>query len=166
MSHNYYNNYSWYNTPDDNDDYSVFSGTNEMEDMEPDQVWETFRQDREQRPRDTDRAPRRYMNERLVQTVQNCEATCEHMTTYIMSLPDVRSRARQASLLRECADMCGMTAKMLARNSMIDKRIADLCARILRECGNECAKFSDAMSQQCSKICLETAGNCADYATV
>lgn len=164
MSRYYYNDYNWIDRPDEKEDYRTFS---EMSEMEPEEkVWEAFRQDRDTRPRDAERAPRRYRNERLVQTVQDCEATCEHMAMHILSLPDVRSRATQGALLRECADICGLTAKILARNSVVDRQIADFCARIARSCGNECAKFSDAMSQQCSRVCLETAGECADHATL
>jgi hypothetical protein len=161
-----YHYYNGYDSPDETGYYKGADGMRGLQRMEPmNQMWETAREGRETSPGDVERAPMRYMNEGLVKTVQDCEASCEHMATYILSLPDIRSRTMQALLLRDCADLCCLAAKVLARNSLYTAPIATLCAKICKACGIECGKFSDAMSQQCSKICMDTAGGCADAAT-
>lgn len=100
----------------------------------------------------------------LVETIQNCEETCEHMTTFLKRKPDVKKRTRQLQLLRDCADICTLTAKYIARNSEFSKCIANLCAYICEACGMECAKFPDLESQNCAKICLHCARECRIFA--
>ncbi len=110
------------------------------------------------------RAGMKYMNEELVKTVQDCEASCEHMSHHIKRLPDFEKRFRQAVLLRDCADVCALTAKTLSRHSMVGMDTAEVCARICEACGAECAKFNDQMSQNCSRICMHCARECARFA--
>jgi hypothetical protein len=110
------------------------------------------------------RAGMKYMNEELVKTVQDCEASCEHMSHHIKRLPDFEKRFRQAVLLRDCADVCALTAKALSRHSMVGMDITEVCARICEACGTECAKFNDQMSQNCSRICMHCARECARFA--
>ncbi len=107
-----------------------------------------------------------YMNKELVKTIQNCEATCEHMTIYLKKLPDCVTRSRQAVLLRDCADICGMSAKFLARGSMYSKQMAALCAYICEACGQECSRFPDQMSQNCARVCLNCAAECKAFAEI
>lgn len=105
-----------------------------------------------------------YHNEALVKTIQDCEATCEHMTTMLKKRPDVHMRTMQLVLLRDCADICGLTAKYVARNSMFARDCARLCACICEACGRECAKFCDRESQHCAKVCLHCARECMAFA--
>ncbi len=103
---------------------------------------------------------------RIVGTIQNCEATCESMTDYIERRPDVNTRIKQLKLLRDCADICGLTAKFIARKSAFSNSVAGLCAYICEICGAECAKYPDAESQNCSKICMNCAKECKEFAAM
>jgi hypothetical protein len=105
-----------------------------------------------------------YLNERLVKTIQDCEANCEHMTNYLKRLQDFHMRTRQAVLLRDCADICGLTAKFVARGALFARQSAQLCACICETCGIECARFPDQMSQHCARVCLNCARECAAFA--
>ncbi|WZL74169.1 four-helix bundle copper-binding protein [Clostridiaceae bacterium 35-E11] len=100
----------------------------------------------------------------LVDTIQKCEETCEHMTTFLKRKADVHQRKRQLQLLRDCADICTLTAKYIARNSGFSRCIANLCAYICETCGIECAKFPDPESQNCAQICLHCARECRAFA--
>lgn len=101
---------------------------------------------------------------RILHTVQHCEATCEDMTHMVLNRPDVARRARQLSLLGDCAEICTMQAKFIARKSPFAKEMARLCAHICEVCGNECLKFQDAASQRCGQICLNCARECRAFA--
>ncbi|CAH2214938.1 four-helix bundle copper-binding protein [Tepidibacter aestuarii] len=98
----------------------------------------------------------------LLETLQECEATCEHMTTFIKK--KYPKRKLQLILLRDCADICGLTAKYIARQSPFARDAARLCANICYRCGMECAKYPDRESQRCSKICLNCARECQAFA--
>lgn len=104
------------------------------------------------------------MSKCLLITLQDCEATCEHMTTYIKCRPDVGLRLRQLGLLRDCADICTLTAKFVARCSPYAKSLAKVCADICETCGNECLKYPDPESQNCGHICLNCARKCRAFA--
>ncbi|MTV50579.1 four-helix bundle copper-binding protein [Heliobacillus mobilis] len=101
---------------------------------------------------------------RLLDTIQNCEATCEHMVTHVACLHDVRQRSRQLLLLRDCADICGLTAKFVARRSPFAQQLAHVCACICEACGKECCRFPDRESQECAQICFHCARECEAFA--
>ncbi|MFZ5968416.1 MAG: four-helix bundle copper-binding protein [Bacillota bacterium] len=103
-------------------------------------------------------------HERLVAIIQNCEAVCEHMTTFLMRSHNPHMRMMQLQLLRDCADVCGLTAKCIARMSPLAKCIANLCAYVCDMCGNECMKFPDPESQSCARICHHCARECRMFA--
>jgi hypothetical protein len=96
----------------------------------------------------------------VLRTVQDCEATCEHMISLLLGYQDVHARALQIQFLRDCAQICATTAAYLARHSPLTTSIANLCAYICEVCGNECKKFPDAESQRCSRVCLNCAQEC------
>lgn len=107
-----------------------------------------------------------YMHKELVITIQDCEATCEHMINHITKMMQEPRRINQVLLLRDCANICGLTAKFVARNAIFSKYAASLCADICGACGNECARFKDKMSQECSMICLHCERQCSAFANM
>jgi hypothetical protein len=100
----------------------------------------------------------------LLAMVQHCEATCEHMVTHLICAHHDNRRDLQIQLLRDCADICTLMAKYLARNSCHARMLAHVCATICENCGNECAKFPDMISQQCAEICFHCAQACRMFA--
>ncbi|MBB6215424.1 hypothetical protein HNQ80_001513 [Anaerosolibacter carboniphilus] len=102
-------------------------------------------------------------HEQLIRTIQDCEVICEHMIAYLKHMPDVHTRVVQLHLLRDCADICGLTAKYIARNSTFAKHIANICVCICEVCGGECARFSDPKSQNCARVCLHCAQQCRAF---
>ncbi|HEO8422553.1 four-helix bundle copper-binding protein [Niallia sp. FSL W8-0635] len=96
----------------------------------------------------------------LLHTVQQCAATCDHMITHLLHHEDIHARRYQLELLRDCADICHLTASCIARNSRMNRMLAHIC----EVCGNECAKFSDHHSQHCAQVCLHCARECRVFA--
>lgn len=106
-----------------------------------------------------------FKNEDLVIMIQDCEAICEHMTHHLKMMPnESEARVMQAILLRDCADICALTAKYVARDSDFAGYAASLCAQVCILCANECSKFNDEMSQHCAVVCYECARHCNDFA--
>jgi len=100
----------------------------------------------------------------LLHTVQHCEATCEHMVTHLIGLPHDDRRDVQILLVRDCADMCTLMAKYLARDSFFSKALANSCAYVCEQCALECSKFPDQMSQNCAQVCQHCAQACRAFA--
>lgn len=98
--------------------------------------------------------------------IQNCESMCEYMVTYIGEKQDIQLRKRQFRLLRDCADICTLTAKYIARHSPFAKYSADLCAYICNVCERECMKYKDLESQNCAEMCKECARECKAYSMI
>jgi len=100
----------------------------------------------------------------LIDTIQNCETTCEHMTHHILHMENCAMRKRQLELLRDCADICTLTAKYIARMSLVAKCTANLCAYVCEACANECMRFPDMHSQHCAQVCMHCAMECRAFA--
>jgi len=100
----------------------------------------------------------------ILKNIHHCEVNCEHMTTFLKRLPDIQARTIQLQLLRDCADICSLAIKFIARNSPFAKQIAKMCASICDVCGNECLRFPDQESQHCAQICLNCARECRTFA--
>ncbi|GEM_PF-579273 len=100
----------------------------------------------------------------VLRTVQECEAVCENTFTAVLGRQDGYSRATQLQLLRDCADICTLTAKYIARCSTFARRLAALCAQVCEICGNHCLRMPDRESQFCGRVCLNCARECRAFA--
>ena len=96
----------------------------------------------------------------ILETVQKCEAICENTEYSILQTGAVSYRREQLRLLRDCADICTLTAKYLARCSLFAPTIASLCAKICEPCGSHCLQHPDELSQRCGQMCLHCAKEC------
>lgn len=106
-----------------------------------------------------------YANPELVNTIQHCEAHCEHMITHI-TCHYSNERFNQIQLLRDCADTCGLTAEVIARNSCYVRLFAAFCAQICELCGNECLRYPDVHSKHCAQIFFHCAYDCRSFAGI
>jgi hypothetical protein len=104
------------------------------------------------------------VHQNLQIVLQHCETVCEHMTTLVYSFPDLQLRVTQMRLLRDCADICTLTARFVARDSFFARHAAHLCAHICEACANECLRFSDQHSQHCAQVCFRCARECRTFA--
>lgn len=104
------------------------------------------------------------MHDPVLMTIQNCESMCEYMITFLCAKEDIELRRKQLQLLRDCTDICTLTAKYVARHSMFSRYCVNLCAYVCDMCGRECMKFKDDESQKCSEMCMQCAKECAAYA--
>lgn len=58
----------------------------------------------------------------------------------------------------DCADLCAMTAKMLARPAPRGdawQKVVLACAALCAQCAEECARHDDICCQQCAAACRE-----------
>jgi phage host-nuclease inhibitor protein Gam len=99
---------------------------------------------------------------RVLKTVQQCEVACEYTEYSIQQMGDIRRDVLR--LLRDCADICTLTAKYISRCSYFTKPIALLCAEICEVCGNHCLHNPDELLQRCGQMCLHCANECRVFA--
>lgn len=100
----------------------------------------------------------------VLPVVQHCEVVCEYTHTVILGRQDVHMRTQQLQLLRDCADVCTLTAKLIARCSAFAREMAALCAQVCEVCGNHCLRHQDQDSQYCGRVCCHCAEVCRAFA--
>ena len=79
-------------------------------------------------------------NQSLLDALNACIASCEHCATACLSEQNVQMMARCISLDRDCADICALTARCVARGS-------EHAAHLLRECAEACRRCEQACRQ-------------------
>ena len=58
------------------------------------------------------------------------------------------------SLDRDCANICALTARLVARGSAHGQRLLRECAEVCKACGDECAKHAHRQrGQACADAC-------------
>ncbi|GAA4373556.1 four-helix bundle copper-binding protein [Hymenobacter koreensis] len=92
-------------------------------------------------------------NQALLQALNDCVAACEHCATACLQESHVQMMARCIALDRDCADVCALTARLLARGSEHARHLMRECAEICKACGDECAQHQHQHCQECAAAC-------------
>lgn len=104
-------------------------------------------------------------NSALLQSLNACVAACEHCASACLQEPDVKMMARCIALDRDCADICALTARLVARGSMLASQLLNACAEACRLCGAECAEHDIGHCQACAEACRRCANACQQAVT-
>ena len=99
-------------------------------------------------------------NQTLIEALNNCAAECNHCATACLDEQDVKMLARCIKLDIDCADVCQLTASLIARGSEHGNHLLKECAEICDACADECEKHADHMDH--CKACAEECRKCAD----
>jgi len=93
-----------------------------------------------------------------------CAATCTACADACLGESDVTPLRRCIRLNQDCADACGIVARVLSRNFDGDlefvRTLVDACARICAACGAECQRHA-GHHEHC-KICAEVCLRCEE----
>ena len=92
-----------------------------------------------------------------------CIAGCETCATKCINSDDAAAMSNCITSTRDCADICSLTSKLLARKSKYLKEALQLCIQSCNNCKDECSKHNAEHCQHCAKICTECAEACQDY---
>lgn len=99
-------------------------------------------------------------NQTLLQALNACVAACEQCATACLQEADVQMMARCISLDRDCADICALVARFVARGSAHAPHLLHECAEICRLCAEECGQHQHEHCQQCAEACRRCAEAC------
>ncbi|WP_299699937.1 four-helix bundle copper-binding protein [uncultured Pontibacter sp.] len=89
-----------------------------------------------------------------------CITACETCATACLQEDDVKMMVRCIMLDRDCADICTITARFVARDSAHAKHVIKECIEICRLCEEECRKHKHDHCQKCADACRECADAC------
>lgn len=97
----------------------------------------------------------------IILTLQNCAIACEECATACLKEEDANYMRQCILIDRDCADICRITATLLARRS-VDTTIllAAVCAKVCEACAEECEKHDIEHCQLCAQACRECVTAC------
>jgi hypothetical protein len=100
----------------------------------------------------------------LVQAAAECAFTCTTCADACLEEDDPAAQRKCIRLNLDCAEICSVTAKLIARPGAQDQGLLraqlDACATACRACADECDEHADHM-EHC-RICAEACRACAE----
>lgn len=92
----------------------------------------------------------------------DCLSSCSACSDACLAEEDVQPLVRCIRLNQDCADVCGITARILSRKSSADwamvRSMLETCAMACQECGQECGHHADH-HEHC-RFCAQACGAC------
>ncbi len=102
--------------------------------------------------------------QKCIDACTKCFQACEQCITSCLQEPDAQARMHCIQVLRDCADICALSAQWMSRGSTFAPQLCRLCADICDACAAECASFQDQHCQDCATFCRECANECRNMA--
>ena len=100
-------------------------------------------------------------NQALLDALNTYVASCENCATACLQEGDVKMMVRCIGLDRDCADICALTARFVARGSEHAAHLMKECAELCKACGDECEKHrAYAHCQECAAACRRCEAAC------
>ena len=100
-------------------------------------------------------------NKQLMDALNNCATECNHCTTACLDEQDVKMLAKCIKLDLDCAEICRLTASLIARGSEHGKHLLKECGEICNACAQECEKHSHMKHcKRCAEACRVCAQAC------
>ena len=98
----------------------------------------------------------------LLEALNNCAAECNHCATACLSEENVKILARCIKLDMDCADICTLISRFLARGSEHAQHLLKECAEICNACAEECEKHAHHHDhcKKCAEVCRVCAEAC------
>ena len=100
-------------------------------------------------------------NQSLIDALNNCAAECNHCASACLDEHDVKMLARCIKLDLDCAQICTLTASLIARGSEHGNHLTKECAEVCNACAEECEKHASMGMDHC-KTCAEACRRCAE----
>ena len=95
-----------------------------------------------------------------------CARSCEMMFHHCFKLTAQghQEHAKAAQIALDCAEFCGLSAKLIARMSPLMAISCSACAEACKKCGDECARSEMAEMKACAEICRKCEQSCREMA--
>ncbi|ALD20719.1 four-helix bundle copper-binding protein [Hymenobacter sp. DG25A] len=103
-------------------------------------------------------------NQAVLDALYRCISACENCATACLHEEDVQMMTGCILLDRDCADVCSLTARLVARDSEHAKHMMKECIEICQKCAAECGKHDMDHCKECAEACRACAHVCGQYA--
>lgn len=102
----------------------------------------------------------------LMHILIKCITACEACADACLDEPDPGHLAACMRLDRNCADICTLTARYVARGSIHAPEALRMCIDICDACHAECSRHDHWHCRKCAQACAECRDACRAYAGV
>jgi hypothetical protein len=92
-----------------------------------------------------------------IEACVECMVACDMCGDACLDEPNVAEMVRCIRLDRDCADLCAVAARAMARGGPLAQEICRACAEACRQCAEECERH--AHHDHC-RICAEVCRRC------
>ena len=94
-----------------------------------------------------------------------CHQVCERMIQHCLTKGGAHAAPDHIKTLRDCADICALSADFMLRSSDLHMRTCQVCAEACTKCATECENMNDdEMMQMCIDVCKRCAETCSKMA--
>lgn len=100
------------------------------------------------------------LNTELLSALNNCINACNHCAASCLQEQDVKMMVECIKTDLDCADICTLVAKLVARGSAHAQHLLKECIEVCEACAAECEKHAEHM-EHC-RACAETCRKCAE----
>lgn len=100
------------------------------------------------------------VHQEIINQLNNCSTECNYCYNECLNEKDVSMMAACIKLDRDCAEICQLTASMLARGSEHGLHLLKECAEICNACADECEKHDNEHCKHCAEVCRKCAEAC------
>ena len=91
----------------------------------------------------------------------DCQRVCIETASHCLALGGRHAEPRHIELLLDCADICEVSLRFLARSSEYHHDTCSVCSEICRDCAESCEQITmDAMMKECADACRRCAESC------
>ena len=96
----------------------------------------------------------------------DCAKSCEMMFHHCFKLTAQghKEHAKSARIALDCAEFCGLSARLIARMSPLMGLSCTACAEACKKCGDECGKSDMAEMKACAEVCRKCEQSCREMA--
>lgn len=100
--------------------------------------------------------------QRCIQSCVSCHEICEQMVGHCLEMGGEHAAPDHIRLLRDCAQICQVSAAFMLRGSEFHMRTCGACAEICQACAQDCERMAgdDEMMRMCAEICRRCAESC------
>ena len=101
-------------------------------------------------------------NQQLIAVLYKCALASNYCAASCLDEEDVKMMKDCIRLDMDCAQICSLTAALLARDSEHGEHLLKECAEVCGLCAAECEKHADKMEhcKECAAACMECEAIC------
>jgi len=99
----------------------------------------------------------------LVESLENCDAVCSDCAVSSLDEEDNKAMSDCIKLSLDCADVCHLALRLLARDSSYVVSAVKLCMNMCDECATEYERHEHDQSRLCYQACRQCETHCRNY---